>query len=53
MSMTNKCKLLRFGLLYPLSVDFCLSFALAAQNFENFALEPLENNHFEPLFENF
>jgi hypothetical protein len=32
---------------------FLISFALAAQNFENFALEPLEYNHFEHCLKTF
>jgi hypothetical protein len=52
-SITKQWNLLRFGISYPFSVDFCLSFARAVQNYENFALEPLENNHFEHFLELF
>jgi hypothetical protein len=51
--MTQQWNLLLFGLPYPFSVDFCLSFALAVQDYENFAFEPLENNHFEHCLKNF
>jgi hypothetical protein len=42
-----------FWIIISFSVDFCLSFALTAQNFEKFALEPLEYNHFEHYLKTF